>query len=229
MKCLGRIPLSGHVAWPPVMKLTRARHSRRRLPLRSHAGRRLLKRELSQHYASLNYISLIWETTFPNSSCLCETVHFQTIATEDYGRALFRRFTGNLHYFILNRTKPVIDVLENAIWQSYFGVGAATSCISGAPLNIGGGGGAGVFDWPFLFISQGRWKASFCFTSCRVACISTMPCGHFFISPIMTINRFDQLYRYPIPYRLVPHPWGLKHPGNIIPLWNKWQNSGRIS
>ena len=47
------------------------------------------------------------------------------------------------------------------------------------PRNWGGGGDlTGAFTWPFLFISQGKWKTLF--FHLRIGCISTIPCGHLF-------------------------------------------------
>ena len=59
--------------------------------------------------------------------------------------------------------------------------------VKGPPLDIGGG--PGVFAWPFLFISQGRWDGLF--VHLRIGCISTMPCGHLFIAII-----FPQKYLF---------------------------------
>ena len=59
------------------------------------------------------------------------------------------------------------------------------------------GKGAGVFlvfflnfAWPFLFISQERWKLSFIFFTLRIGCISTNPCGHLFIPSIFPTKIF---------------------------------------
>ena len=74
----------------------------------------------------------------------------------------------------------------------------------GPPLYMGGG--AGVLAWPFLFTSQGRLEALFFHLSVRwkylfqylyyifstsfvdKIFISTIPCGHLFISPIFHKN-----------------------------------------
>ena len=52
----------------------------------------------------------------------------------------------------------------------------------GGTLDIGvGGGGAGVFAWPFLYFT--REMESFIFSPQDKLYISTMPCGQLFIFP----------------------------------------------
>ena len=60
--------------------------------------------------------------------------------------------------------------------------------VKGTTIRYRGGGGGLVFAWPFLFISQGRWKALF--FHLRIGCISTMPCGYLFISPVFSTKIF---------------------------------------
>ena len=58
------------------------------------------------------------------------------------------------------------------------------------------GGGAGVFGWPFLFISP---REMVIFFHLRIGCISTMPCGHLFMSPIFPTNFYFQKNSTPPP------------------------------
>ena len=58
----------------------------------------------------------------------------------------------------------------------------------GTPLDIVGGGGAGVFVWPLFLFHKGDGKLYF--IHLRIGFISTMPCGHIFISLIFPTKIF---------------------------------------
>ena len=64
----------------------------------------------------------------------------------------------NFRLFLLHRKET--DTRDNSVGtRCLLRLNTARLAIRGSSLDIGGGGGAGVFAWPFLFISQGRLKA----------------------------------------------------------------------
>ena len=66
--------------------------------------------------------------------------------------------------------------------------GGAIRYLGGGHHYISGGGHLEFFAWPYLFISQGRWKALF--FHLRMGCISTMPCGPLYILPMLSTKIF---------------------------------------